>query len=430
MGEQGDSLASFGEDGYLCSVEGAMQNLFKEAAATRNNADWENFIGREQPLYERADDIRSPFARDYTRILHSNAYRWLKHKTQVFFDIDNDHVCTRMEHVAHVESVSCSIAAYMGLNDELTKAIAMGHDLGHAPFGHEGERVLNGLSQKYLGEKFWHERNGLHFVDDVELLEDNNKISRNLDLTYAVRDGIISHCGEIDENVLKPRTQKIQLEREYALPNQFSPYTWEGCVVKIADKIAYVGRDIEDAKSLGFLSKEELDKLRSIGEKYSINAINTTVIIHDLIGDICSASSPDTGITLSSRFSDALKEIKLFNYRYIYANERFNSFQKYCALVIGELFDFFAGYYDGAQTFKRLANADRAELAASFAEFLARYCEADIVPENLLAGFEGGNKKIYQRLQTRELYTRAVLDYVSGMTDRYAVNAFGMLLKF
>lgn len=407
-----------------------MQKLFKEVAATPDNADWENHISREQPLYERADDIRSPFARDYTRILHSNAYRRLKHKTQVFFDIDNDHVCTRMEHVAHVESVSCSIAAYMGLNDELTKAIAMGHDLGHAPFGHEGERVLNGYSLKYLGEKFWHERNGLHFVDDVELLEDNNKVSRNLDLTYAVRDGIISHCGEIDEQVLKPRAQKIQLEREYTLPNQFSPYTWEGCVVKIADKIAYVGRDIEDAKSLGFLSEDELNILRAIGEKYGINAINTTVIIHDLIGDICSASSPERGITLSPRFSDALKEIKCFNYRHIYANERFNSFQKYCALIIGELFDFFAGYYDGERTFERLAGADRPDLAAPFAEYLARYCEADIVPESLRSGFVGKNKKIYERLQTRGHYLRAVLDYVSGMTDRYAVNAFNMLLKF
>ncbi len=407
-----------------------MQNLFKEVAATPKNPDWENFTSREQPLYEREGDIRSPFARDYTRILHSNAYRRLKHKTQVFFDIDNDHVCTRMEHVAHVESVSGSIAAYMGLNEELTKAIAMGHDLGHAPFGHEGERILNKLSLKYLGEKFWHERNGLHFVDAVELLEDNFKVSRNLDLTYAVRDGIISHCGEIDEKVIKPRAEKIDLESDYTTPNKFSPYTWEGCVVKVADKIAYVGRDIEDALSLGFLSDSEVKILHTLAEKYDVNAINTTVIIHNLIGDICNESSPECGITLSARCFDTLNEIKLFNYRYIYANERFKSFQKYCALVLEELFDFFAQYYGGGATFENLSRSGRGELAAPFASFLARYCDSAIVPEDLLKGFEGGNKKIYGLLQTREQYLRAVLDYVSGMTDRYAVNAFNMLLKF
>ena len=126
-------------------------------------------IKREKELYSRADDIRSPFARDYTRILHSMAYRRLKHKTQVFFNINNDHICTRMEHVNHVESVSSTIAKELGLNEELTKAISIGHDLGHAPFGHHGEKVLSKFSEKYLHKKFWHEQNGLRFVDNIEL---------------------------------------------------------------------------------------------------------------------------------------------------------------------------------------------------------------------------------------------------------------------
>ena len=170
---------------------------FSEVAAAPENANWEKLIARPSALYNRADDVRSPFARDYTRILHSTAYRRLKHKTQVFYNIDNDHICTRMEHVAHVESVSSTIASNLGLNTELTKAIAMGHDLGHAPFGHHGETILTKLCQNYISKdmKFWHEKNGLYFVDKVELLADNYNDYKNLDLTYAVRDGIISHCG-------------------------------------------------------------------------------------------------------------------------------------------------------------------------------------------------------------------------------------------
>ena len=105
---------------------------FENVSTVEENSNWNALVKREKALYSRPDDVRSPFARDYTRILHSLAYRRLKHKTQVFFNIDNDHICTRMEHVAHVESVSHTIAKCLGLNDELTKAIAIGHDLGHA----------------------------------------------------------------------------------------------------------------------------------------------------------------------------------------------------------------------------------------------------------------------------------------------------------
>ena len=138
-----------------------MKKPFIKQAATIGNHNWEKLISRKSELYFRKDDIRTPFARDYTRVLHSMAYRRLKHKTQVFFNINNDHICTRMEHVNHVESVSSTIAKALGLNDELTKAISIGHDLGHAPFGHQGEVVLRKLSKKYLDQEFWHEQNGL-----------------------------------------------------------------------------------------------------------------------------------------------------------------------------------------------------------------------------------------------------------------------------
>ena len=204
-----------------------MTKKFEKVAANENNPKWENMIKRESEIYKRQNDMRSDFERDYTRIIHCNAYRRLKHKTQVFFSPENDHICTRIEHVMHVESVSYTIAKCLGLNTELTKAIASGHDLGHSPFGHEGEYILSEIAQKEYGENFWHEKNGLDYIDNIELLEDYNKNKQNLNLTYAVRDGIISHCGEIDENGLKPREETIDLE-QYINKNQNSPYTWEG----------------------------------------------------------------------------------------------------------------------------------------------------------------------------------------------------------
>ena len=131
-----------------------MRNLFEEVAATEKNEKWTNIIKREKELYKRNNDIRSEIERDYTRIIHSTAYRRMKHKTQVFFSPENDHICTRIEHVTYVESISHTIAKYLGLNIDLTKAIATAHDLGHAPFGHEGERVLSKISQRDLEEKF------------------------------------------------------------------------------------------------------------------------------------------------------------------------------------------------------------------------------------------------------------------------------------
>ena len=272
-----------------------MENKFKDYAARENNPKWENMVKREKDIYKRENDIRSEFERDYTRILHSDAFRRLKHKTQVFYSPENDHICTRIEHVMHVESVSYTIAKYLGLNTELTKAIATAHDLGHSPFGHEGERILSEISERDIGEKFWHERNGLEYVDQIELLEDNNKREQNLNLTYAVRDGIISHCGEIDENKLKPREEYIDLD-EYTTPNQYSPYTWEACVVKVADKISYLGRDIEDAIQLGILD-EKLEELYEILQSKQV--INNTVIINHLVRDLCENSSIEKGLCFS-----------------------------------------------------------------------------------------------------------------------------------
>ena len=406
---------------------------FQAHAATSNHPNWDKLISRQSELYTRTDDVRSPFARDYTRVLHSMAYRRLKHKTQVFFNINNDHICTRMEHVNHVESVSSTIAKELGLNVELTKAISIGHDLGHAPFGHQGETVIKALSTKYLGQSFWHEQNGLRFVDKIELLEDHYKVRKNLDLTYAVRDGIISHCGEVDQNGIFPRDITIPIE-DFDVAGKYQAATWEGCVVKMADKIAYVGRDIEDALSLGFLDQTATNQLLRMARTFDQKVMNTTVIMHNMIIDICCNSSPKKGICMSSQFNDQLNKIKAFNYEHIYKHPRLMPFKHYSELVITQIFDTLYSFYDGRHTWSKLASGRHftPKLVNSFERWLARYCDVGIVPAGDLTdlSIKCENTKIYNNLDTIEIYIQAIIDYISGMTDRFAIELFNELLEY
>lgn len=408
-------------------------DLFKNVASNELNPDYDNHIKREIKLYERKNDIRSPYERDYTRILHSLAYRRLKHKTQVFFNIDNDHICTRMEHVQHVESVGCTIAKYLGLNVDLTRAIAMGHDLGHAPFGHEGENELTKIRNEYGMDKFWHERNSLRMIDDIELLQNHEGCFKNLDLTYAVRDGIISHCGEVDENGIKPRQEYIDLA-EFKRPGQYQPFTWEGCVVKIADKIAYLGRDIEDAIRLDFLDNRALARLRKIAKKYHKNEINTTVIMHDFIINICENSTPNSGIRLGSEYSEMLNAIKKFNYENIYYNHKLDVYKKYVSLIVRSIFDFLIDKYAGERTIEKLSKiqASYPSSIEDFIQYLFQY--STTMPKHkrqkgkYIDKYE--NKKIYSGLSEEKIYAEAIVDYIAGMTDKYAIAVFNELITF
>ena len=328
-----------------------MKNSFKAVSANINNPKWENIISRLAPLYSRDTDLRTEFDRDYTRVIHSNAYRRLKHKTQVFYSPQNDHICTRIEHVNHVESISHTIAHYLGLNEGLCRAISVAHDLGHSPFGHKGEKILDEICKRDLNSSFWHERNGLYLVDNIELLEDYEGYKQNLDLTYAVRDGIISHCGEIDENVIKPRNEFIDLY-DYNYPNQFAPYTWEACIVKISDKISYIGRDIEDAIRLGILD-EHLEQLYDLlGTNITIN---NTVIINNLIYDLCENSSPEKGLVFSDSFLELMNKIKDFNYENIYNAKVMQPSNNYFYVVINQIYNTLKEAYDGENTFNNLS---------------------------------------------------------------------------
>ena len=406
-------------------------NRFKDVASTPQNPEWETHISREKPLYRRKNEIRSDYERDFTRILHCLAYRRLKHKTQVFYNIENDHICTRMEHVQHVESVSCTISKYLGLNVELTRAIAMGHDLGHAPFGHEGEVELSRIREDNGMDRFWHERNGLRVIDKLELLEDDRRRYHNLSLTYAVRDGIISHCGEVDENGIKPRAEAIDLGT-FNRSGEYQPYTWEGCVVKISDKIAYLGRDIEDAIRLGFIGLPELRELKKLSKKYGEKVINTTVIIHNFILSICENSFPENGIRLSDKYSEMLDEIKRFNYEKICKNKKFDVYNKYVSTVIRSIYDVLIDAYRGSDTISELLKMRVVYpvLISDFVDFLNKYISFDMLGGNVIHYRRFANDKIYGSLDSRKVFVEAIIDYISGMTDRYAIEIYNELLRY
>lgn len=402
-----------------------MKNSFKNFAANPENANWEKIIARQTPLYRRDTDIRSEFERDYTRIIHSNSYKRLKHKTQVFFSPENDHICTRIEHVTHVESISYSIANFLGLNTELTRAIAVSHDLGHSPFGHVGEKILSKFSKADLGKPFWHEKNGLDFVDLIELLEDHEKNKQNLNLTYAVRDGIISHCGEIDEKAIKPREDFICLS-DYIRPNQFAPFTWEACVVKIADKISYLGRDIEDAITLEILEDhlEELYDLLNYNRKDK--TLNNANVIHYLIADLCENSSPEKGLCFSNEAYDLLCKIKEFNYNNIYFSDRIKPSNRYFELVLTEIYDTLKACFNGKSAFHSVPILQKfyPKLYDGFLDFLYSFYD---YPNRKTSIFK--NKVLFDDSSQID-FCQAILFFISGMTDCYAMEIYNEIVGF
>jgi len=403
---------------------------FTSEAMLPGNPNWGNSIERSLKLYSKREDIRSEFNRDFNRILHSKAYRRLKHKTQVFMATSNDHVCTRIEHVNHVAAVSYSIANFLGLNHELTSAIALGHDIGHAPFGHDGETALRHIAKEKLGETFWHEKNSLHFADNLETLPDLFGRQQNLTLTYAVRDGIISHCGEVNENAIYPRVKNIDLDM-IERPNQYAPYTWEGCVVKIADKISYLGRDIEDALTLKILTREQLKELKDILDKtvkVRLRAINNTALMHNFISNLCEMSDPVNGIRFSDEYLNLINAIKDFNYKNIYLHPRLDYFLEHSELVIKSIFDSLNKMYNPQNQLKELEkyNSIYPSLIGSFSYWIVKYSDLDPAMRKMKK-FE--NHFVYKPSDQQE-YQRAIIDYISSMTDQFALNVFGELTRF
>lgn len=414
-----------------------MKNSFFPVRMDEQNPHWPMSISRKGTLYHRPDDFRTEFGRDYTRIIHSTAYSRLKHKTQVFFTTKNDHICTRIEHVNQVSSVSGTIGQYLGLNTELIQAIANAHDLGHSPFGHLGERVLRDISKKELGEMFWHEQQGLRVVDDIETLLDPAGRTSNLMLTYAVRDGIICHCGEVHQTVLRPRTEAIALE-SISKPNQCEPYTWEGCVVKVSDKIAYLGRDIEDAVRLRIL-KEDGKPLKDLKQELNghlhaqLESVTNTAIMYPLITNICKESTPDKGLVLSKDHLDLMRRVMEFNYTYIYHNKRLEVYHAYARLILESIYGILKACYAGAQTLANVAALEEEypTLGKHFLERLRKY--SDLGRRTAHAdkfGNDFGNRVIYTIATSEKAYRQACIDYIAGMTDTYAEKIFDELTTF
>jgi dGTPase len=407
--------------------------LFKSVAMTPNNSKWEQAIKRETPLRKKLNDTRTDFERDYNRILHSEGYERLRYKAQTYVkaikgilpDADishvappNDMVSTRSTHVSQVADISKRICKELGLNVELAEAIAHGHDIGHSPFGHEGEHIFRSLTKENGLETFWHEKNGLNMADNIVTLENNAGRSKNLNLTYAVRDGIITHCGEVDQNGLKPRTEAIDITK-LQKASEVHPFTWEACVVKISDKIAYIGRDIEDAQRLGILGKNHQKDLKKIVKKHLPDfkeEVNNSSLINLFVNDIVANSSPKKGIGLSTPVFEVMKDIKKFNYDNIYHAEALHPPGKYFDTVLRTNFNTYDSLYKGENTIQEMDRHPHLP-TEHFKQWLIKYTDNDQKPKQFK------NKVVYD-LKDRQQYKKAIIDYMSGMTDDFAAETY------
>ena len=256
--------------------------------------------GRPRP--EPPDGVRNPFQRDRDRILHAKAFRRLMHKTQVFISPDGDHFRTRLTHTLEMMQVSRTITRALGLNEDLTEAIALGHDLGHTPFGHVGEEALARVLGEH-GRTFRHNEHSLRVVDVLE------RGGAGLNLTHEVRDGILNHTGE------------------------GYPSTREGEIVRTADRIAYVNHDIDDALRAGIISFGDLPKgpIAVLGD-------GTSTRIDTLVRDMISTSEELRKITLSKRVHEALIELRGWLFENVYHNPTLRRSDK-AGTVVAALFE-------------------------------------------------------------------------------------------
>lgn len=399
---------------------------------------------RVHKLDPREDDIRTKFARDYTRIIHCFGFRRLKHKTQVFFAPYDDHICTRLEHALHVTSIAQTISKELGLNTELVTSIAIGHDLGHAPFGHHGEGVLDdlwrvniaGLKKKNKRKKeenkyFWHEHHGLKVVDYFESVKDYEGFQQNLNLTFATRDGIICHCGEGKfKNPIKPRNEKGDL-LAIKEPGKFRPFTWEGCVVKISDLISYLGRDLEDAETSNIIENGELNKLKdSINQKNAklkINDMCNSAIIHALITDLCKNSDPDRGLDFSDDGKELISQVYDFDYDKIYYNKKLNPYKNYVELMLETIFNGLKEQYE-ENIYRTLENIKKSKKTV-FKVFNETWLEKFY---QLKKSYEYVTKSPNTREKMKKRYTQysekeyyeAILDYLAGFTDNFVKTCY------
>jgi dGTPase len=353
-----------------------------------------NSFGRQ--INEEKCPIRTDYERDGNRILYSMDFRRLRHKTQVFFNAKNDHICTRMEHVLNVGSIANTIARTINMNQDLTYAIALGHDLGHAPFGHSGERVLNKCMKKINSNYgFEHELHSLRVVEKLATRLSKEKIheSCGLNLTFEVKDGIVSHCGEnYNEYVLYRDLSKKpdylnNINKQVGLP-----FTLEACIVRLVDKIAYVGRDIEDAVRVKLMDVQDIPKdiRNELGH-------SNGEIINTLVCDLIENSYEKDCIRLSPSKGDALEKLINENVRLIYKADKITRYEKIAENTLEGLFDSLLYSLNDIEQLQFSEN----KVFRMFYNFII--------------------DKVYDESESN---AQKVIDFVAGMTDSFAQSCF------
>ncbi|MCF8093756.1 MAG: HD domain-containing protein [Desulfobacteraceae bacterium] len=341
---------------------------------------------RRRPEKRLATDYRQQYAVDVDRILHSLAYSRYIDKTQVFYLIKNDHITQRMLHVQLASKAARTIGRFLGLNEDLIEAVSIGHDIGHAPFGHDGERFLCELCKKQgIGE--YH-----HNIQSVQFLEKVERKGRGWNLCLQTLDGILCHDGEVHDQELVPAKGKTFEDHDRELqdrragrPVTLVPMTLEGCVMRFADTISYIGRDIEDAIRLGLIKRDEIprDCVRHLGD-------TNGTIVYTLVTDVISNSYGKDRVAFSTEISEALRRLKQFNYERIYSNPVI----KCETPLIGEMFEY---------------------LFDRFTEDIRRGNFESPVYRNFIADMAGDYINQHSAAEI-------VRDFIAGMTDHYFLN--------
>jgi len=329
------------------------------------------------------EGYRQTFSVDVDRILHSRAYTRYIDKTQVFYLIHHDHITHRVLHVQLVSKIARTIGRYLGLNEDLIEAIALGHDIGHTPFGHDGEKFLSELCRASSIGDFHHNVQSVQFLDRVE------RKGKGWNLCLQTLDGILCHDGEVHNQVLKPERSKTfeMLEKEMALKKENSlfpliPMTLEGCVVRMADTISYIGRDIEDAIRLDMIKRSDLPK-----ESVDVLGDTNGTIVYHLVTDIINTSFQNTYVAFSQKISEALKRLKDFNLERIYMNPKIKKNTNTIKKLFGILFE------------KYLADIEKENRASV-----------------IFKGFLEDMSEDYIQNHCKEEIVR---DFIAGMTDQY-----------
>ncbi|HID97884.1 MAG TPA: HD domain-containing protein [Thermodesulfobacteriaceae bacterium] len=323
------------------------------------------------------------FSVDADRILHSLAYTRYVDKTQVFSLIPNDHLTHRVLHVQLVSKIARTIGRFLRLNLDLIEAIALGHDIGHPPFGHDGEMYLSELCENHGLPPFIHSIQGVHFLRNVE------KKGRGCNLSLQVLDGILCHDGETHCQYMSPErgknfgTLQQEIEKKYSDPSEnLVPMTLEGCVVRMTDVIAYIGRDIEDAVRLNLITRDQIPV-------HCRNVLGTTngTIVYRLVEDLIEFSLDQDRIGFSSRISDALAELKAFNMENIYKNPKIKTESVKIKRLYGLMYE-------------------------EFLEDLADGRKESMIFRDFLDGMD-------EKYLNRHTHAEIVRDFMAGMTDAY-----------